>query len=183
MTPTDVLKHEHRIIERMLNILESAVQHVEAGQAVSADLFRQAVDFVRVFADRCHHGKEESNLFPRMEEKGVPRQGGPIGVMLIEHDQGRAYVRGMAEAIDGYARGEASARQQIVQNARDYIALLRQHIMKEDNILFPMADQVLSDAEQRALLDKFDQVENQVVGPGAHEKYEKLVGELEKQFR
>jgi hemerythrin-like domain-containing protein len=78
---------------------------------VRPDLFRQGVDFVRNFADRCHHAKEEENLFPRMEARGVPRDGGPIGVMLFEHEEGRAYVRAIAGAIDDYeADGIAAAR-------------------------------------------------------------------------
>ena len=98
MSATDVLKDEHRGVERMLAIVEAAGKRLEAGGDVLADLYLNAVDFFQGFTDGCHHAKEEEKLFPAMEKRGVPREGGPIGVMLAEHEQGRAYVRAMAEA-------------------------------------------------------------------------------------
>lgn len=94
MTATEELMTEHRAIERMLAVLDAAGGRLEAGERVRPDLLREAVDFVRNFADRCHHGKEEDNLFPRLEELGVRREGGPLGVMLFEHDEGRAFIGG-----------------------------------------------------------------------------------------
>src|SRR5512136_1160927 len=98
MSATDTLKSEHRGVERMLAIVEAAANRLQAGQAVPADLFLNAVDFFRGFTDGCHHAKEETKLFPAMEQRGIPHAGGPIGVMLAEHEMGRTYVRAMAEA-------------------------------------------------------------------------------------
>ena len=125
MSVTDELRTEHRAIERMLAVLETAAQRLEQGERVPPDVFRQGVDFVRNFADRCHHGKEEQNLFPRMEARGVPRQGGPIGVMLFEHDEGRAFIGAIAGAIDAYEADGLSAAPVIAENARGYVDLLR----------------------------------------------------------
>ena len=182
MSATDELRTEHRAIERMLAVLEEASNRLEHGQRVRPDVFRRAVDFVRNFADRCHHGKEEQNLFPRMEARGVPREGGPIGVMLFEHDQGRAYVGAIAGAIDAYEADGQSAGPVIVENARGYVGLLRQHIMKEENVLFPMADRVLSPADQAELEQRFEQIETEVMGPGVHERYHRLLGDLEQEM-
>ena len=182
MSATDDLRTEHRAIERMLAILEAAAQRLGQGQRVRPDLFRQAVDFVRNFADRCHHAKEEQNLFPRMEARGVPRQGGPLAVMLSEHDEGRAYVGAIAGAIDAYERGDKSATLIIAQNAQGYVDLLRNHIMKEDNVLFPMADRVLNAADQQELEQRFDQIETEVMGPGVHERYHQLLDDLEREM-
>jgi hemerythrin-like domain-containing protein len=139
------------------------------------------VNFVP-FADRCHHGKEEDILFPRMEARGVPRDGGPIGVMLFEHDEGRAFVGAIADAIDVYERDGQAAARVIAENARGYVDLLRQHIMKEDNVLFPMADRVLSPADQAELERRFEQIETERMGPGVHERYHQLLDNLEREL-
>ena len=182
MSVTDELRTEHRAIERMLAVLEAAAQRIEQGERVPPDVFRQAVDFVRNFADRCHHAKEEENLFPRMEARGVPRDGGPIGVMLFEHDEGRAFVGAVAGAIDVYERDGQAAARVIVENARGYVDLLRQHITKEDNVLFPMADRVLTAADQAELERRFELIEAERMGPGVHERYHRLLDELEREL-
>jgi hemerythrin-like domain-containing protein len=180
MSATDVLKDEHRGVERMLAIVEAAGKRLEAGGDVPADLYLSAVDFFRGFTDGCHHAKEEEKLFPAMEKRGVPREGGPIGVMLAEHEQGRAYVRAIAEAAARYSKGDKSAASALIQNGRGYVELLRQHIAKEDRVLFPMADKVLSGAEQAQLFEAFETIERERTGPGEHERYHHVLDELER---
>jgi hemerythrin-like domain-containing protein len=179
MSATNVLKDEHRGVERMLNIVEAAVTRLDAGHDVPPNVFLDAVDFFRGFTDGCHHAKEEVKLFPAMEQRGVPNAGGPIGVMLAEHEQGRAFVRAMAEAASRYTRGDQSAVPVLIQNGRGYVALLRQHILKEDNILFMLADRVLSEADQRQLAEDFEIIERDKTGPGEHERYHRMLDQLE----
>ncbi len=159
-------------------MLEAAVKRLEAGEEVPRDLFSRAADFFSTFADRCHHAKEEDLLFPRLESRGMPREGGPIAVMLEEHQQGRAYVRAIAQAGERYAGGDTSATQALIQNARGYVGLLRQHIVKEDSVLFNMADSLLSQADQDELVEGFERVEEERLGPGVHERYHALIAEL-----
>ena len=182
MTVTEELTTEHRAIERMLAVLESAAARLEAGEPVRPDVFREALDFVRNFADRCHHGKEEENLFPRLEELGVPREGGPLGVMLSEHDEGRAFIGAIAAAVDAYEGGDEAAARTIASNASGYVDLLRGHILKEERVLFPMADQVLSADDQRSLEESFERIETEVMGPGVHERYHRMLDELEREL-
>ena len=182
MYATNDLRTEHRAVERMLAVLEAAAQRLEQGERVRPEVFRQTVDFVRNFADRCHHGKEEQNLFPRLEARGVPRQGGPIGVLLFEHDQGRAYVGAIAGAIGAYEADGQSAARVIAENARGYVDLLRGHIAKEDGVLFPMADRVLTPADQAELEQSFERIETEVMGPGVHERYHRLLDDLEREM-
>jgi hemerythrin-like domain-containing protein len=182
MTATEELMTEHRAIERMLAVLDAAAGRLEAGERVRPDVFRDAVDFVRNFADRCHHGKEEDNLFPRLEELGVPREGGPLGVMLFEHDEGRAYIGAIADAVDAYEGGDEGAARTIASNARGYVDLLRGHIQKEERVLFPMADQVLSEDDQRSLEESFERIETDVMGAGVHERYHRMLDELEREL-
>ena len=179
MQATDILSQEHRVIERVFAALQSAAQKVESGGEIAPEFFIDAADFIRGFADGCHHHKEEGVLFKIMADKGLPVQGGPIGVMLREHELGRQYTRGMRSAAEQWQAGDASARQKVVENALGYVALLRQHIVKEDSILFPMADRVIPPVEQPAVLDGFEHVEHEETGEGIHEKYLALADKLQ----
>ena len=109
MVPTEELKQEHQGILLMLRILDKVAAKIESGEKTEFDHLERIVDFFRVFADKCHHGKEEDLLFPAMEKAGIPREGGPIGVILMEHQEGRGYIRGMADALAGYKKGDSSA--------------------------------------------------------------------------
>jgi hemerythrin-like domain-containing protein len=138
----------------------------------------KAIDFARNFADKCHHLKEEKLLFPAMEERGIPREGGPIGMMLAEHEEGRGYVRAMAAALETAAQDPIAARTTLRRKADAYIRLLREHIQKEDDVLFMLADNVLNSEEQKELLREFEEHELREMGSGVHEKYLRIVQEL-----
>jgi len=181
MQATDILSSEHRVIERVIGALEGAARRLAAGESIRPGFFLDAADFIKGFADGCHHQKEEGVLFKRMGENGMPVQGGPIAVMLHEHEQGRAFTRGMREAAQKLQSGDASAASAVVQNALGYGALLRQHIMKEDNILFPMAGRVIPAAQHADVLEDFERVEHEETGEGVHEKYLALAEKLEKE--
>ena len=182
MKPTEILSDEHRIIEQVLDCLEKIAQNCAAEGRLDNASAEQALDFFRNFADRCHHGKEETHLFPAMEAKGFPRQGGPTGVMLQEHEQGRAHIRGMVEAIEGAAAGQGEAVARFITHAQGYVSLLREHIEKEDHCLFTMANQVLSEDDQQRLLEAFQNVEHEHMGLGTHEKFLSLADELADRF-
>lgn len=166
----------------MLAVLESVAQRLEAAERVRAGLFREAMDFVRNHADRNHHGKEEANLFPRLEERGVPNEDGPLGVMLHEHDLGRGFIQTIEGAIDAYERGDEAAAQLIAENVRSYVQLLTEHIWKEENVLFQMADQVLSEDDQQELAERFERVEADVLGPDALKRYTHMLERAEQEL-
>ena len=182
MEATNILMSEHRVIERVLATLEAAAGQVEIGAEVRPGFFLDAADFVKGFADGCHHKKEEGVLFKTMAENGMPVDAGPIAVMLAEHEQGRAYTRAMREAATRLQAGDASARAAVAANARGYATLLREHIAKEDGILFPLADQVIPVARQAAVTDGFEHVEHEETGEGVHEKYLALAAALEREI-
>ena len=174
---TELLSDEHRVIERVLAVVEKlTATPVER----RLDSWKKALDFFRHFADRCHHFKEEQVLFPAMEERGIPRDGGPIGMMLMEHEEGRGYVRSMLAAITLAETKNEAAKDTLLENARAYLRLLREHIQKEDEILFRIADDVIPPDEQKQLLRSFEEHEAKEIGTGVHEKYLKLVEELER---
>ena len=182
MKPTDILSSEHRVIEQVLACLAKIAENAEAQGRLDKHAAEQAVDFFRAFADHCHHGKEEAHLFPAMEAAGFSRSQGPTGVMLREHEQGRAHVRAMAEAIGPASAGDAAAVRRFAEHARGYIALLGAHIQKEDHVLFAMANQALSPEEQQTLLAAFQKVESEEMGEGTHEKYLAIANDLADRF-
>jgi hemerythrin-like domain-containing protein len=115
-----------------------------------------------------------------MEEHGIPREGGPIGVMLMEHEEGRGYVRSMLAAIPLVETKNEAAKEILIDKAKAYLRLLKEHIQKEDEILFRIADDVIPADEQKQLLRSFEEHEAKEMGTGVHEKYLKLVEELER---
>jgi hemerythrin-like domain-containing protein len=182
MKPTGQLKEEHGAVKVMLGILEGVCARMEAGRAVPVQHLELILEFLKVFVDTCHHAKEEDCLFPALEEAGVPREGGPIGVMLAEHEEGRARVRGMAAASRGYAAGEGGSAVVFAGHARAYVTLLLAHIDKEDNVLYPIADARLSEAQQAELAVAFGRIEEERVGQGRHEAFHKLLDRLDAEY-
>lgn len=173
-SPTEILRGEHRVIERVLTALE----RFAAQDRIDAGAVNHAIDFLRQFADGCHHAKEENELFPRLEAAGIPREGGPIGCMLDEHMEGRALIRRMAENVEAAARGNADAQRTLRTAVAGYVNLLRQHIWKEDHVLFELADRTLSADDQKSLLGGFDRTEQMEANAGKHERYLRLADEL-----
>ncbi|NOX57168.1 MAG: hemerythrin [Planctomycetes bacterium] len=182
MLPTDVLRAEHRVIQQVLGCLERMAQKAQSEETLDIQSAKSAIDFFRTFADRCHHGKEEAHLFPAMEAKGFPRDGGPTGVMLYEHEQGRSHIREMDAAVDAVATGDSAALRRFIRHALAYIELLRAHIDKEDHCLFPMADQAFGESDQQQLREVFERVEREEIGEDVHQRYVALANELADRF-
>ena len=183
MQAIDLLMQEHRLIERVLDALEMGAGQLERSRAVPPAFFLESADFIAGFADGCHHRKEEGVLFGAMIESGVPSGGGVIDMMLDEHEQGRALTRALRDAARRLQAGDLTARAQVASSVRNYVALLRDHIAKEDEMLFPMADEILSSASQERVLAAFDRVEREEAGEGAHEKFHALAVKLEGEAR
>jgi len=183
MAPTDVLKQEHEGIKVALKVLDRICADLEVGKQASIGHLEQLLEFIRVFADSCHHGKEEDVLFPALEKAGLPSAGGPVQVMLLEHSMGRNYVRQLGDAIAEYKKGNRAASIRIVENGRGYINLLSAHIMKENNILFPMAEVRLPEEEKRRVMRAFEQIETERIGPGRHEQFHEMLHQLNEAYK
>ncbi len=151
MHPTHRLSEEHQSILRALDVMERIAEAYGEDPAGTLEDARAILGFVRGFADDLHHGKEEAMLFPAMEEAGHSRHAGPIGVMLMEHDEGRALIREMQGQLDDPEGGADTFE----AAALSFAELLRNHILKEDEILFPMAEQTLPEAVRARLVERF----------------------------
>ncbi len=178
MSATAILKHEHEIILLVLKGVERGAESLDDTLGADPHWLATLVDFFRTFVDRCHHTKEERHLFPMLEARGVPKEPGPIGMMLHEHDEGRALVGAVAEATPAAESGDPAARRAAGGSLLGYVELLRGHIAKENSVLFPMADRVLSAEDQAELVAAFDRVEAEEMGEGTHERYHELAHQL-----
>ncbi|OQB37776.1 MAG: Hemerythrin HHE cation binding domain protein [Candidatus Hydrogenedentes bacterium ADurb.Bin179] len=175
------LGQEHGGIQLMLRILEAIAKQIEAGQpAPEADLDAIA-EFLSVFADRCHHGKEEDFLFPALQNLDIPAGKETIKVLLSEHQKGRGLIGAMKGAIAGLEKGEENAKKRIVEAGRGYIDLLTRHIEKE-NQFFRAADSQLSEAEDGRLVEAFEKLERERIGPGRHEEFHALLDWLSRTY-
>lgn len=161
---THDLRKEHDAILHVLQILERMMTPGYKQDIDRFPYYQELVYFLQIFADKCHHGKEENYLFVELINNGVPNEGGPVGVMLHEHKQGREYIALMNKAV------EERDIQAFHDAAEKYTDLLRNHINKENNILFVMADKLIEEAKQNELFEKFEEHEKSVIGYGVHEE-------------
>ncbi len=168
----DLMK-EHEGILFGLHVLEKMIEMIKNQVNISIDELKEMVNFFKLFADKCHHGKEETMLFPEMEKVGIPIQNGPIDQMLYEHTEGRKYIAIMDKSLQ-----EGTITETFIEAALQYINLLRGHINKENNILFPMGDKRIAMDTQKQLLQAFEKHEEAVMGKGTHEKLHELLHNL-----
>lgn len=178
MDAIETLMNEHRVIERVCDALVGFADEARRKGTTDKDELGRFVMFIREFADRCHHGKEEDILFTAMVAHGFPRNGGPIAVMLHEHGEGRALVGALAAKAAQDGAWTPADLQEIADAASGYSNLLHAHIHKEDAILYPMAEQHLAPevmAEVGAACERF---EAERTGEGAHERYHALAEDL-----
>lgn len=180
MSATASLRQDHDVIEKVLKALEATVSLFKEGKEMPMEILKDTLDFVTNFIDRCHHSKEENGLFPALNERGLPKEQGPIAVMLMEHEQGRKLANMLKDAIDRYAN-DPNAKKDIISIAENYIALLTQHIWKENNILFNLADSILSDKADN-MTEQLEKIEEEKIGREKHEEYMKIAERLAKEL-
>ncbi len=177
-----VLRSEHQVILRVIGVLKPLVERSERGDGFERESLGQRVEFFRYFADACHHTKEEDLLFPALESRGIPRDGGPISVMLQEHQLARVCTRQMGEVLEAAEREEPDAANRLHAAAHQYIDLLTDHIGKEDNILYPMGDRVMTSEDQDSLCARFCEVACRSFGGKRREELERIADALENQW-
>lgn len=183
MRSTDILIKEHRAIETVLGVMERAAKRLETDGQVDPSLLADCLDFASGFADRCHHAKEEDLLLPRLEQRGMNREGGPIEYVLSDHEKGRGFIKAAKQALDEWRGGDDSARMRLAAALRGYAGLLRIHIQKEDSVLFEEANHLLSEEDDSELEAAFDEVEERKIGPGVHEAYHRMLDGLEERAK
>ena len=175
----DFLVAEHEMIERAMAALKSNLERID--EAVMAPLqMHRAIDFLLEFGDKMHNTKEERFLFPLMGQKGLPVEGGPIGVMLMEHDAERKLLQRMVAELPNLVEATAAARQKFAAEGFEYLTIRAEHIWKENDVLYPMGRKVISEEENVTLLKEFKTLDKQTYGDTARQHYEQMLAEVEK---
>ena len=157
---TTALVDEHRLILRMIALLEKNARRTAEGAYNNWQFYLDGVDFIRNYADRFHHAKEEDVLFEALVKNGMPRKNSPVAAMLMEHDLGRNYVKAMESAALAALAGTPGLEGQITENALAYATLLKEHISKEDEILYPLAERVIPETMREAVVEGYQAAEN-----------------------
>ncbi|MBR8536048.1 hemerythrin domain-containing protein [Carboxylicivirga sediminis] len=150
---TQILSDEHQTILKVIDAVLKECTELESGKTLNIDFFKKTIDFIKNYADKFHHAKEEDILFKAMLENIENLHCNPIPVMLHEHDEGREFVKGMEQGI------LENNTEKIIENARGYGALLQNHIYKEDNVLYPMAEEALTDDQKDAVNKRYMEIE------------------------
>ena len=178
MKATSELIKEHEGITLMLNIMSKVSDNIQNNNGLNSEHVEKIIEFLKVFVDKCHHGKEEGILFPELVKKGFSQESGPIAVMLHEHTIGRGYIKEMSDHFRQYKTEKKDALGRVADDMRKYINLLTSHIQKENQVLFPRADRALPEDIQNQLYMRYEKLEEEVIGVGKHEEFHKLLKDL-----
>ncbi|MCI0665076.1 MAG: hemerythrin domain-containing protein [Acidobacteria bacterium] len=175
--PTHLLRHEHRVIHQAMHALEGMCLRMRAGGSVPDKELTNMLDFIRIFADGFHHGKEERHLFPVLEKIGIKNEDGPLAFLRGEHKKERNLLSELTRAVGEYRRDPA-AREKFVSVALQFKDRLIGHMQKEDAILFRLAEEMMDDHVKDSLnraLAVWNKETQELT-----QRYEKMANELEK---
>lgn len=175
-SPAGPLMREHRLIERMIAVLRTQLASFADEERADPAVIDRVTDFIRTYADRCHHGKEEDILFRRLAAKDLePSLAADMDDLIQDHVRGRALTRRLAEANRRYAEGDPGALEEIERSAAELVEFYPMHIEKEDRHFFKPCLEYFDDDERARMLRDFDEFDRGLI----HEKYAALVEDLE----
>ncbi len=179
MTATEILKHEHQVIATVMDAAEREIRAIIPNGSITTDNIEKIIDFCRVFVESCHNAKEEEYLLPKMQERGEAGNRGLLKTIFDEHTEGRHLMQLVAHSLpQAKACAFPSCVAGVTANLKAYVELLRAHIDKENNVLFLLADRLLTSVDQQNILESFEKHEAEEVGMGVHGKYLQLAKEL-----
>ena len=176
-TITAELESEHRVIQKVVSAMAALEHDLLEGTPPDVEALREVVEFMRLYGDQLHHGKEEKLLFPALEAKGVSVKGCPLGALLSEHDQGRRLVASLGAAIESFEKGDSEQKDVMAKTLGDLVKLYPAHIWKEDFLAFPMSEKLL-DAEEKADLALSYAVVNEEMGEAERARLENIADSL-----
>jgi len=174
----EYLVAEHESIERAMAVLREQLEKVQ-DKAHDPVRLQRAIDFLLEFGDRIHNRKEEKHLFPLMEQRGIPSQGGPLAVMLMEHEAERGLLQKMLLQVSTLGTAAADIRLTFRNEGLEYLKIRADHIWKENDVLYPMARRIFQAGDNETLLAAFLGINTETYGPKAHELFQQMLAEVE----
>jgi hemerythrin-like domain-containing protein len=177
MNPVVTLRREHALIETALEVLREMATRVALRQPVPKESVLELIRFFRTFADGIHHTKEEGALFPALVAAGMPEKGGPLAFMVHEHDQGRVLLARLEEAVRDMDTAEG--RHRFHEAAASYRDLVWHHVARENQILLPMAERLLTPELAAQVAERFQEYDRDAGAEDARQKERRWLGELE----
>lgn len=174
---TEALEREHRTIEKVLAVMARLQEQLDLNHDVDPEILRDLLQFVRIFCDQYHQAREESFLFPLLEERGIPATGCPIATLKSEHGKILHLVDELSESTAAYLADRRLEKLKLKEALHNLVSFFPGHIWKEDYLLFPMAEKVLSSSDQEMLLQQFDLAEFDM-GGRVNEEFEALAENL-----
>jgi hemerythrin-like domain-containing protein len=179
MTSAEVLLQEHRLIARMMSVIDAIAARLDAGHEVPLRALADVMDFSEHFTSNCHHAKEEHHLFPMLAAHGMNLDSSPIAALREQHEANHAYLREMRDALTRMRAGDPQGRQAFATSARDYGRLIREHMRIEDHY-FQNVAAMLSPDEEATLLRRMAAVDQARARTGSRTHYEQMLDECEK---
>lgn len=174
--PTHLLKHEHRVIEQALRAVAGICLRLRAGEDVPPEVLSEVLDFLRNFAGRFHHGREETLLFPELDRLGIRDQGGVLGIIRGEHLVEQRLMNELESAIVEHGKGSPRATAEFIEAATRLTDHLIRHMEEEDQVLFALAEEMMAEEAKTNL--------NQALlnGSADYARYEMVAARLERRW-
>ena len=135
---TTSLRKDHDLIEKVIKAMEATIELLKNGKQIPESILLPVIDFSKNFTDVCHHSKEENALFPALEQAGMPRNMGPIAMMLLDHERSREIGKQMEESAKEYLNSGNATK--LINDMKQYTEHITEHLWKENNRLFLMAE-------------------------------------------
>lgn len=168
MLPAGPLMIEHRLIEQAVSLIEKESEIIRSGGKLDLPLLTSMIDFMRIYADRCHHGKEEEILFSYLEGKDMDEEHREMmSVLIDDHRRSRALTAELTELLESFRRGEQGAVDDVVRILDTLSQIYPDHIRREDKVFFPVAMKYLSKEESDDMLARFEEFDSTLI----HERY------------
>ena len=172
LTPISPLMVEHRLIERMVQVVSNALNNINEINLMNIEFINQSIDFAKTYTHRCHHGKEEEILFKILAfKKMLPEHKKLMDDLVLEHIHGMKIIYGLEEAKEAYLKGQKNFLKDVIANFKKWVEFYLNHIQKEEKTFFQPAMEYFSKHEQEEMLKKFWEFDQYLI----HEKYIKMV--------